>query len=96
MERKMIKETLEELRDELDAQPAWAAHESSIVYLSDLYERTKEAMKEFDISTADLEKAAEAARKAESSGSDFETFKALDDAFFNAMERAYHLISEKI
>ena len=74
MERKEIKETLEELRDEFDAQPAWAAHESSIVYLSDLYERTKEAMKEFDISTADLKKAAEAAMEAEGT-SDFATFK---------------------
>lgn len=95
MERKEIREVLEELRDEFDAQPAWAAHESSIVYLSDLYERTKEAMKEFDISTADLEKAAEAAMEAEGS-SDFATFKALDDVFYKEMEKAYHLISEKI
>ena len=82
MERNEIRETLEGLRDEFDAQPAWAAHESAVIYLSDLYEKTKEAMKEFDISTADLEKAAEAARKAESDGSDFKTFKALDDDFF--------------
>lgn len=96
MEKEEMIQLIEELEDEMQAQPAWSAHESAIVYLRGLYEKTKETMKELQISTADLEKAAEAARKAESSGSDFETFKALDDAFFNAMERAYHLISEKI
>lgn len=98
MERKEIKETLEELRDEFDAQPAWAAHESAVIYLSELYEKTKEAMKELQIDTANLEKAAKAAREVEDT-SDFEAFMAfmaLDDAFYKEMEKAYHLISEKI
>ena len=52
-------------------------------------------MKELQIDTANLEKAADAAREAEGS-SDFATFKALDDVFYKEMEKAYHLISEKI
>lgn len=95
MERKEIKETLEELRDEFDAQPAWAAHESAVVYLEPLYEKVKEVMKELEIDTDNLEKATKAAREAEGA-SDFATFKALDDTFYEEMERAYHLISEKI
>ena len=92
MERKEIKETLEELRDELDAQPAWAAHESAVIYLEPLYEKTKEAMKELQIDTANLEKAAKAAKKAESDGSDFETFKAVDDDFFEQMVISFNLM----
>ena len=98
MERKEIKETLEELRDEFDAQPAWAAHESAVVYLEPLYEKVKEVMKELEIDTANLEKSAKAAREAEDT-SDFEAFMAfmaLDDAFYKEMEKAYHLISKKI
>ena len=76
-------------------KPAWSAHESAVIYLSELYEKTKDAMKELQISTTDLEKAAKAAREAEDT-SDFATFKALDDVFYKEMEKAYHLISEKI
>lgn len=55
-------------------------------------------MKELEIDTANLEKSAKAAREAEDT-SDFEAFMAfmaLDDAFYKEMEKAYHLISEKI
>jgi hypothetical protein len=92
MERKEIREVLEELRDELDAQPAWAAHESAVVYLEPLYKKVKEVMNELEIDTDNLKKAADAARKAESDGSDFEAFKALDDDFFEAMVVAYNLL----
>lgn len=91
MERKEIKEPLEELRDELDAQPAWAAHESAVIYLEPLYEKVKEVMNELEIDTANLEKVAKAAREAEGT-LDFEDFKTLDDAFFEQMVISFNLM----
>ena len=98
MERKEIKETLEELRDEFDAQPAWAAHESAVVYLEHFHAKIKEVMTVLEIHPAKHETSANTAREGEDT-SDFEAFMAfmaLDDAFYKEMEKAYHLISEKI
>lgn len=89
-----------DLEDELYAQSVWSGHETAVVYLDDLYKKTRETMKSLDLSTDDLD---EKKKKAEE-GMDncalgicsFPDFKILDDSFLDAMDKACYLIGEKL
>lgn len=89
-----------DLENELYALPTWSGRETAILYLDELYKKTRETMKSLDLSTDDLDekykKAAEGLDNCTFSDFKFSDFELLDESFLDAMDKACDLIGEKL